>query len=149
MNNDCVAHWMNKDPITLDESNTLSTAFHLMTINKVRHLPVLNQENELVGILTWGDIREGKPKRAGHRNLQQLWPPHSLTAIQDVSEFMTEDPLVIEPTAPIRQAVELMLNHKIGGLPVVVEEKVVGIITDSDIFRFLLENLPKETIIVA
>ncbi|MCB0062073.1 MAG: CBS domain-containing protein [Caldilineaceae bacterium] len=135
---------MNKNPITVDESNTLSTAFHLMTMNKVRHLPVLNQEDELVGILTWGDIREGKPKRLARQNLQQLWSAHSLTALQDVREFMTENPFVIEPSAPIRRAVELMLNNKIGGLPVVDDERLVGMLTDSDVFRFLLANLPPD-----
>lgn len=141
MKNDLVQQWMNDDPITIDESNTLSTAFHLMTLNKVRHLPVLNDEEELVGILTWGDVREGRPKRETSQNLQQLWATTGLTALQDVSEFMTESPIVIGPTATIRQATEIMLTRKIGGLPVVDEEKLVGVITDSDVFRYLLANL--------
>lgn len=144
MKNDQITQWMNSQPITIDESNTLATAFHLMMMNQVRHLPVLNEEEELVGILTWGDVREGKPKRETHQNLHQLWAATGLTAIQDVREFMTINPLVIEATASIRQAAELMLNNKIGGLPVMDEERLVGVITESDIFRFLLANLPPE-----
>ena len=63
MKNDLVEHWMSAEPITIDEFNTLATAFHLMKLNKVRRLPVLNQDEQLVGILTWGDVREAKPKR--------------------------------------------------------------------------------------
>jgi CBS domain-containing protein len=79
-------------------------------------------------------------------NLQKLWASHGLTAIQDVREFMTENPYVIEPTTSIRTAVELMLAHKIGGLPVMEEDELIGIITESDIFRFLLASLPLETL---
>ena len=143
MKNDLVEHWMSAEPITIDEFNTLATAFHLMKLNKVRRLPVLNHDEQLVGILTWGDVREAKPKRTDHANLPQLWAAPSLTAIQDVREFMTENPLVIEPTATIRDAAEMMLINKIGGLPVMEDDELVGVITESDIFRCLLACIPE------
>ena len=140
-----VQDWMSAEPITVDETNTLSTAFQLMRINNVRRLPVLNRDDELVGILTWGDVREGRPKKSKDMTLQQIWESRTLSAICDVREFMSVNPVVISPTASIRTAVELMLQHKIGGLPVVDDDdQVVGVITESDAFRCLLSMLPKE-----
>ena len=150
---DLVEHWMSVEPITVDETNIMATAFQLMKINKVRRLPVLNRDNHLVGILTWGDVREGRPKKAKAATVQQLWDTHGqLAAIRDVQEFMTSSPIVISPKESILSAVQLMLLNKIGGLPVVEASEgidvdteaenrpLVGIITESDIFRFLLAH---------
>ena len=137
-----VQQWMTSDPITVDDTNTLSTAFHLMKINKIRRLPVLDRDDLLVGIVTWGDIREGKAKRSPAMTLEQIWESQALAAIRDISEFMTFEPITIDATESIRRAADLMLINKIGGLPVMDGDTLVGMITESDIFRFLLDYLP-------
>lgn len=145
MSYDHVETWMSTELISVEETNTLSTAFQLMKTNQVRRLPVLSDDEQLIGIITWGDVREGRPKEPQSMTLQQIWESHSFISLRNVHDFMTENPIVIGPKASIREAVELMLTHKIGGLPVVEDDHVIGMITESDIFRFLLDSLPEES----
>ena len=136
-----VKDWMTGDPITVDTTNNLSTAYHLMRMNSVRRLPVLDEAEHLVGIVTWGDIREARPKASASMTMEPTWEIHFLAGIRGVREFMTPDPVAVTPQTPIRRAAQLMLENKIGGLPVVEHEHVVGMISETDIFRFLLTYL--------
>jgi CBS domain-containing protein len=136
-----VKDWMTEDPITVDTTNNLSTAYHLMRMNSVRRLPVLDEAEHLVGIVTWGDIREARPKANASMTMEPTWEIHFLAGIRGVQEFMTPNPVTVTPQTPIRRAAQLMLENKIGGLPVVEHEHVVGMISETDIFRFLLMYL--------
>jgi CBS domain-containing protein len=136
-----VKEWMTADPITVDTTNNLSTAYHLMRLNSVRRLPVLDEAERLAGIITWGDIREARPKGSGSLHMEPAWEIHFLAGIRGVQEFMTPNPVTVTPQTPIRRAVQLMLENKIGGLPVVKDNRVVGIISETDIFRFLLMHM--------
>lgn len=133
-----VKEWMTEDPITVDTTNNLSTAYHLMRMNSVRRLPVVDEMDHLVGIVTWGDIREARPKASGSLAVEPPWEIHFLAGIRSVQEFMTPNPITVTPRSSIRCAAQLMLENKIGGLPVVEGERVVGMISETDIFRFLL-----------
>jgi CBS domain-containing protein len=133
---------MTADPITIDPRTTLPEANRLMKECNIRRLPVVEKGN-LVGIVTLGDIREASPSAATALSIYEL---NYLLARLTVGEIMTRDPITISPDTSIEAAARLMLEHKIGSLPVVADAKLVGIITESDIFRLLVtEGEPRPT----
>jgi acetoin utilization protein AcuB len=131
-----VRDWMTPNPITIDPLTTLPEAHKLMKECHIRRLPVV-EHDKVVGILTLGDVREASPSDATSLSIFEL---NYLLAKLTVEKIMTRDPIVIAPTATIREAAQLMLDHKLGGLPVVENDKLVGIITESDIFRVLVQE---------
>lgn len=131
-----VRDWMTPNPISIDPQTTLPEAHRLMKECHIRRLPVVDN-GKVVGILTLGDIREASPSNATSLSIFEL---NYLLAKLTVEKIMTRDPILIAQTATIREAAQLMLEHKIGGLPVVENDKLVGIITESDIFRVLVQE---------
>lgn len=137
-----VKDWMTPDPITVDSQTTLPVAYYLMKLNNIRRLPVVDLEGRLVGIVTLGDIREARPKESSRLN---IWELHFSAASLEVRDFMSLQPIAVTPDTPIDQAVRLMLEHKIGGLPVVDGGQLVGILTESDLLRLLAVQLHRDT----
>lgn len=141
-----VRDWMTPNPITIVPKTTLPDAHKLMREAKVRRLPVVDH-GRLVGIVTLGDVREAQPSDATTLSIYEL---NYLLSKLTVDRIMTREPLTIAPDATIHQAARVMLDHKIGGLPVMEDERLVGIITESDIFRVLAQDpepltlMPKE-----
>lgn len=132
---------MSAPPIWISPETTLNEAEALMDTERVRRLPVVDADGRLVGIVSRGDIREGLSASAAHHPLapdaQEQW----LT----VSDVMSTDVITVPADAPLWQAAELMLEHKIGGLPVMEGNEVVGVVTESDIFKLLVRELRSET----
>ncbi len=146
MKNMLVKDWMSKKVITVDPETALPDAHRLMKINHIRRLPVVDKKEKLLGIVTIGDIREASPSDA---TTLSVWELHYLLSKLTVGKIMTPDPITVRRDTTIRDAAKLMLDNKIGGLPVVDEEnKVVGIITESDIFRLLVEELAECDVVV-
>ncbi len=140
-----VRDWMTPHPISIDPKTVLPEAHRLMQDSHIRRLPVV-EKGKLVGIITLGDVREAEPSRATTLSIYEV---HYLLGKLTVERIMTRNPVTIAPDASIRNAAQLMLQHKIGGLPVVepTTGKLVGIITESDIFRIFAqepEDLPLE-----
>lgn len=133
-----VKEWMTPEPVTISPDTTLPVAYHLMKLHSVRRLPVVTEDGRLVGIVTIGDIREARPKEGATIS---LWEAHIAAANLEVHDFMTPEPFTVSAESTLGDAARLMLEHKIGGLPVVHQRQVVGIITESDIFRVLVENM--------
>jgi CBS domain-containing protein len=130
-----VQDWMTRDPITVTSETTLPQAHCLMKERRIRRLPVVD-DGKLVGIVTWGDIREASASDATSLDIFEL---HSLLDQLKVRQIMIRGPITAQPTMSIARAAQLMLEHKIGGLPVVDQHgRLVGIITESDIFRMLV-----------
>ena len=137
-----VKEWMTPDPITICPETTLPEANRLMKECGIRRLPVVDN-GRLVGIITLGDVREASPSQATSLSIYEL---NYLISRLTVGKMMTQDPITITPDTSIEAAARLMLEHKIGGLPVVEGAKVVGIITESDIFRLLVtEGEPRHS----
>jgi CBS domain-containing protein len=130
-----VKDWMTSKVITVDIHTALPDAHKLMRSHKIRRLPVLDGDT-VVGIVTRSDIREASPSDATSLS---VWELHYLLSKLTMGDIMTPKPVVILPTATIRDAARLMYSHKIGGLPVVdTDGQLQGIITESDIFRILI-----------
>lgn len=138
MKQELVRRWMTPDPITIDPNNNLVDAHALMRDNNIRRLPVVNKNGELVGIVTLGDVREASPSDATSLS---VWELNYLLLKLRISEIMTRDPITVYTSDTIAEAANLMLENKVSGLPVVEPTgKLVGIITESDIFRLVVEN---------
>jgi CBS domain-containing protein len=131
-----VADWMSTPPILAQPTTTLADAQWIMEHRKVRRLPVV-EDRRLVGIVTWGDLRAAGPSAATTLSKHE-W--RALLEQATVAECMTRDPIAIAPDAPVLDAAQRMLEHKIGGLPVVDRGCVVGVITESDLFRLLIAD---------
>ena len=136
MNSKFVRDWMTPDPITINPKTTLPEAHKLMREAHIRRLPVVDH-GKLVGIVTLGDVREASPSDATTLSIYEL---NYLLSKLTIEKIMTREPYTIAPEATIREAAQLMLEHKLGGLPVVEQDRVVGIITESDIFRLLVQE---------
>ena len=131
-----VRDWMTPNPITIDPKTTIPEAHKLMKQSRIRRLPVV-ENGKVVGILTLGDIREASPSDATSLSIFEL---NYLLARLTVDRVMTRDPICIAANATIREAARLLLENKIGSLPVLDGDKLVGIITESDIFRVLVQE---------
>ena len=129
-----VADWMSTPPIVVAPTLTLTEAQRLMEQRHVRRLPVV-KDGQLLGIITSGDLRAAGPSAASTLSIYE-W--RALLEQATVAERMTPDPVAITPDAPVLYAARLMLLHKISGLPVVEQGRVVGVITESDLFRLLI-----------
>jgi acetoin utilization protein AcuB len=115
------------NPITITESASISEAIELMKVNSIRHLPVVSEENKLEGFVTLADLKQGLiPSMVGDISLQDL---------------MVRNPIIVDPDDDIEIAAQLIYKHKIGGMPVIKNEKVVGILTESDILRAFIDMM--------
>lgn len=134
-----IRFWMRAPAVTINIAAPLSEALAIMRQHDVRRLPVVFDTGELRGIITQGDIRGADVLRVG--GLDPLMIADALRQIK-IYEVMTEDPLTVSPNTSLSEAAMLMIENKIGGLPVVdVDNMVVGIITESDLFEALVQEL--------
>jgi CBS domain-containing protein len=135
MKQELVKDWMTRNVVTISPDTTLPEAHRLMIEKRVRRLPVMRNDL-LVGIVTRGDVRGAEP--SGATSLS-IWELNYLLSQLKIEEIMTRNLITISANATIGQAAEMMLEHKVSGLPVVdMERKLVGIITESDIFRMVV-----------
>ena len=126
---------MTSDPITISGSTTLPEAYWLMLENNIRRLLVVDK-NLLVGIVTMDDLRG-----SFHSEITTIIPLrfNEILSKMPVRQFMSKHPITIAPEANVVEAARKMLEHKISTLPVLDSEKIVGIITESDLFRVLVD----------
>ena len=137
-----IRDWMTADPITAPPTMTLPEALQVMARHNIRRLPIV-EKGKLVGIVTRGDLRGAQPSRATSLSIFEL---HYLVGRITLDQIMTCDPLTVNDDTTVQDAARLMLQRKISGLPVVHDGKLVGIITESDIFRLVVrtwEDLPE------
>lgn len=128
---------MTRDVVTIPSTTTILEAQKIMRESRVRRLPVVD-EGKLVGIVTYNDLLEASPSKATTLSRFELT---YLLSKMTVAEIMTPNVITVSPDVPIEEAALIMQKHQIGGLPVTEEGKVVGIITESDIFEVFVETL--------
>lgn len=138
-----IRFWMRAPAVTVNLAAPLSEALALMREHDIRRLPVVLDTGELRGMITLGDIRGADVLRIA--GIDPLDIADSLRRIK-VYEVMTEQPLSISSSTSLREAALLMIENKIGGLPVVDDaDIVVGIVTESDLFEALVQQLDQAT----
>jgi acetoin utilization protein AcuB len=129
---------MTHNPIIIREDTSLDDALRIMRENKVRRLPVLDKKGKLVGIVSEKDLLYASPSPA---TTLSVWEIHGLLARIKVKELMTKNVVTVCEDCPIEEAARVMVDNKIGGLPVVRGDQLVGIITETDLFKVFLELL--------
>jgi acetoin utilization protein AcuB len=142
-----VGMWMTREVITVDPAATLAHIAATMARRKIRRLPVVNATADgaqLLGIVTHSDVLHAFPADI---NPFAAIAADSIVTLESsgrqarvyAADLMARDPLVTAPDAPIESAARLMRDRKIGALPVVTDGILVGLITESDIFRAMVE----------
>ncbi len=132
-----VKYWMKSNPITVSADTLVIDAKKLMRNHKIRRLPVMKGE-QLVGIVTLSGLREAQPSKATSLSIHEL---NYLLAKMTVGEIMTREVITCPPDMTMEKAAVRGTTYGVGALPVVENGKLIGIITESDIFRAFLHML--------
>jgi acetoin utilization protein AcuB len=125
-----VANRMKRNPVVVDEGDSMKRAMDLLKEHDIRHLPVLKDKEKLVGILSERDIKQASPSSATALEIREIF--YLLDKVK-VKQIMTRRPYTVSSTTPIEEAALIIREKKVGCLPVVDEGKLVGILTETDI----------------
>ena len=128
---------MTKDVRTLNREQTLRDAWEMMRIHRIRQIPIVDGAI-MVGIVTDRDVRRAMPSLFNKMDEKEFDRVLDTTPIERV---MTKEPFAIRPEDSLRKALDLMLEHRVGGLPVIEDARLVGILTETDFLRLLRDRL--------
>ena len=131
-----VGNRMTPDPVTVAPDLPIAEALEQMRQADVHRFPVVNNKGQLVGIVTHQDLLYASPSSVTSLN---VWEVTYLLNHVQVKETMTRQVITVKEDCPIEDAARLMRDNEIGGLPVMRGDKLVGIITESDLFDVFLE----------
>jgi len=132
--------WMHQEVVTVNGDTPLGQAKEIIDQHHFRHLPVVENE-KLIGIITQTDINKALPSAVD----ASVSSEDTIIATQaKVSAFMAINPITAHPMDPLEKVALLMQKFKVGAVPVVEDEKLVGIITETDIFQAFTEILGAE-----
>jgi acetoin utilization protein AcuB len=127
---------MTRNPIFIRPDTPVTEAQALMKREKIHHLPVLDKEEKLVGIVTEKDLLYASPSVATTLSVYEMT---SLLAKLKVEKVMSREVVSITEDVPLEEAARIMADRRIGGLPIVRGKSLVGMITESDLFRIFIE----------
>lgn len=133
-----VRNRMTRTPITITGDITVMDALNLMKAKNVSRLPVVNKDGRMVGIVSERDLLYASPSPVTSLN---VWEVKEILHLLTVNKIMSTKVITIDENAPIEDAAVLMTANKISGLPVTSGESLVGIITETDLFRAFLKLL--------
>ena len=129
---------MSHPVITVHPDFPIQEALNLMREEHVRRFPVVDQRGKLIGIVSERDLLHAAPSAATSLS---IWEINYLISKITVEEVMTREVITISEDTPLEEAARIMADKKIGGLPVVRKGEVVGIITETDLFKVFLEMM--------
>jgi acetoin utilization protein AcuB len=130
-----VKNWMSKDVITVNEDDSMQDALKLIKQHSIRMIPVL-KSGQLVGVVTDRDLKRASASDATTLDVHELL--YLISKIK-VKNIMSKNPISVPPDLTVEETAEVLLNNKISGAPVVDDTgKVVGTITQTDLFRVLI-----------
>lgn len=132
---------MTSNPITITPDTSFPEAFRTIRENKIRHLPVVDKKGKLVGIVSRTDLLHASPSDATSLSIFEI---NYLLANLHVSEVMSSPPITVDQDTPLEEAARVMVEKKIGCLPVIHEGSLVGMITETDFFESFVEILGGE-----
>ena len=125
-------------PLVVLPKTSIEEAVRTMRENRIRHLPVVKDEDTLVGLVTQTDLLQASPSPATSLS---VWEINFLLAKMQVRDAMTTQVIVVDEACPLEEAALVMAEHKFGCLPVVRGKRLVGIITETDLFNIFTEQL--------
>ncbi len=128
-----IDEFMTTDPCTLRDTNTINEARQIMTEKHIRHIPITDSENHVLGLVTQRDVLAATGPTAAKSS--------SAEADISLSEIMIRNVRVVHQSDSLRQAAMYLQAHKYGCLPVVSDDCLVGIITDSDFIAIAINLL--------
>lgn len=129
---------MTADPVAVTSDLPYDQALRLMRERGVRRFPVIDLQRHVVGIVSEKDLLNAAPSPATTLSQFEM---QTLLAKLTVGAVMTRQVLLVSPSTPLEEAARIMADNKIGGLPVTDEQQLVGIITETDIFRAMIDML--------
>ena len=132
-----VKNWMTTDVVSVGPDTSLLKVGKLMKDHHIRRIPVVDEQGQVIGIISDRDVRDASPSKATTLDMYEM---HYLLAELKAKNIMTAKPITVKPTDTVEQAALIMLDNKVGGLPVVDDNgKLVGIISDHDVFKALVD----------
>ena len=140
-----VADAMTRDPFTIDPEAPLGTAIDVMRSKAVRHLPVVDEAGQLIGIITDRDLRQAAfapvvaeyLSASGRRRLRPLGEALDNLRVRDAMTWVV---VTTRPDAPLGHAALLMSERRVGSLPVVADGRLVGLLTERDVLRVVAQE---------
>lgn len=135
---------MMKSPITLQADESLSMADAVMNGGRIRHVPILDGDR-LVGVLSQGDLFHSTFAKAMHLGAHEQRELNNRIKIGDI---MSKHVFSVPPETSIRAAARLMMERKLGCLPIIQQEQLVGLVTKGDMLRYLAERQDDEASLV-
>ncbi len=137
MNGLTVRDLMSDRPYTLVASANLKTLYDLMDAKQVRHVPVVDEEGRVQGLASHRDLVHAALPRTEDLPMAAV---REILELQTVEEVMSREPATIDPDEGIVAAGQMMMENKFGCLPVVEGDQLVGILTESDFVRYVVNN---------
>jgi CBS domain-containing protein len=131
---DTVRSWMSSPAIVAERSMPLPDARQRLAQQHIRRMPVVDAGGRLLGIVTEGDINRVSDSHVTDVRDYSLY--HRVADLP-IGEIMTRNVVTVTPDTSIMEVARLLLEHRIGGVPVVEDGRVVGVITESDLFRLI------------
>lgn len=133
-----IREYMTSNPITVQPNTTVPIALRLMREKRVRRLPVVDDRGQLVGIVSDKDLLYASPSPA---TTLAVWEIPELLGKIRVEQVMSRKVITVKPDTALEEAARIMADNKVGGLPVMQGGTLIGIITETDLFKQLLELL--------
>ncbi|MFO7684399.1 MAG: CBS domain-containing protein [Chloroflexota bacterium] len=131
-----VKNRMSQPVITVSPDVPIMDALNTMKTNNIRRMPVVNEKGKLLGIISDKDLLNAGPSDATSLS---VWEINYLVAKITVKKVMSTKVLTVTENTAIEEAARIMVDNKVGGLPVMRGEQIIGVITESDLFKILLE----------
>ena len=129
---------MTPNPVTITTDTSLKEALELVRSKSFRHLPVLDEDGKLAGIVTEKSLVYASPTSATSLSVFEV---DYILSCTKIGQVIQGEIITVGPDLPIEEAARVMVDHRIGCLPVVEGDELIGIISDTDIFRVLVEGL--------
>jgi acetoin utilization protein AcuB len=132
---------MTRNPVTITPFTSFPEAFRIIREEGIRHLPVVDEDGKLVGILAQVDLLHASPSTATTFTIFEM---SYVLANLHIQEVMSSPPITVPDDAPLEEAARVMVEKRIGCLPVMRGDELVGMITETDIFEVFVEVLGGE-----
>lgn len=131
-----VKRMMKKNPITTTAETSIVDVADILKENHIHRLPVLDKKGKLIGVITEKDILHASPSPVSSLSVYEM--PYMLSRLK-VSNLMTKNVRTIGPDTTVEEAAKIMVDDDLSCLPVIEGEKLVGIVSKSDMFKVLYE----------